>query len=179
MPLLRSDPLAQGKEVGSGARMRFDAKVTIRWSGIWVKLREDVVVGNSRALFRSPPILLENTIGPCKHTLVHALCTPIMIGCRMAGDPLKGLREYDDESLARRSPALPKIYVFEGLHPQRPVHDSDSAGRTFVILVDVSVEGKARELRNAENLDIPTGREADMLPLYGRFLFPIKLCNYG
>ena len=103
----------------------------------------------------------------------------------MDNPALLHLRPYTAEDLSARSPDLPQVYEYVAPmpHPQRPQSPicpttSDqpegtipaafiAPGRTFVVLVDVSEEGKARDRERAKHLDIPTGREADMISLYG------------
>ena len=77
----------------------------------------------------------------------------------------KGIELYRELDLSTRSPDLPDIYIFRGHHPQRPSHVAGE--RTFVVLLDMTANGKVEDIERGKRLDIPTGREGDMGPLYG------------
>ena len=77
----------------------------------------------------------------------------------------KGIELYRELDFSKRSSDLPDVYIFRGHHPQRPFQVTE--GRTFVVLLDMTEEGKAEDVERGKRLDIPTGREGDMVPLYG------------
>ena len=77
----------------------------------------------------------------------------------------KDLRLYDEVDLSARSTDLPTVYIYDKPHPQRP--PSSQRGRDFVVLVDVSTEGKRRALSTHKDLEAPSGRESEMLSVYG------------
>ena len=54
-----------------------------------------------------------------------------------------------------RDQSLPKLYEYEGRHPLRPV--GIPHGRTIIILIDGSDDGKKRELERVKELGILQG----------------------
>ena len=75
--------------------------------------------------------------------------------------------------LPNRSLDLPRVYVYVGKHPLRPDKDAQgpARGTTYIVLVDVSKEGKIRDLKMAENLKVPLGRESQMRESHGGCAF--------
>ncbi|KAF7789175.1 hypothetical protein EIP86_000112 [Pleurotus ostreatoroseus] len=66
--------------------------------------------------------------------------------------------------IPNRSPQLPPIYLWEGQgpHPQRLEKGEDNGGRTYIIIIDGSDDGKHHADRLAQLQNIPLGRNADV-----------------
>ena len=84
---------------------------------------------------------------------------------------LLNLAVYDGVDHRVRSNTLPAVYVYQGVHPLRPPRgldeDAEDVGNTYVLLIDMSEEGRADEVARNPDLEIPVGREKEMRDKYG------------
>lgn len=64
--------------------------------------------------------------------------------------------------LPNRSPQLPPVYIWaqKQPHPQRNSASLELHGKTYIVMIDGSPEGKAKADRLAQLQQVPLGREA-------------------
>ena len=88
---------------------------------------------------------------------------------------LRSLHRTDHVGRSHRSKLLPTVFLFQGLHPLRhgrkplpaPFDRRKLGGRTFVVFVDTTDEGRAAEVSLWSKFSIPLGRAKDIERLYG------------
>lgn len=71
---------------------------------------------------------------------------------------LTDLRLYDAPFISQRSTDLPVVYEWhkeKERHPQRRDEGADPPGRTFIVIIDTSEEGKAKALKDAGKVEMP------------------------
>ena len=97
---------------------------------------------------------------------------------------LRGLDKVEFKGHLHRSPFLPTAFLYRHPHPLRhgripspaPFDRQKLGGRTFVVFIDTSDEGREAEIRSWAQYKIPLGRAADIQRKYGAGIVMLFNC---